>query len=69
MPDESVKFCEPDKKINSEQLMFQQMSLMTQMMGIMAGNMQNKAEVKEKPAEPEVTRIPVRDSMYRRSQR
>ena len=69
MPDENLKHFEPDKKINSEQLMIQQMSLMTQMMGIMAGNMQQKAEVKEKSDEPEVTRIPVRNSMYRRSQR
>ena len=69
MPEESVKYSEPDKKVNSEQLMIQQMSLMTQMMGIMAGNMQQKAEPKQKSDEPEVTRIPVRDSMYRRSQR
>ena len=58
------------QKVTSEQLMIQQMSLMTQMMGIMAGNMQKKDSIEEKIAEEsEVTRIPVRNSMYRRSQR
>ncbi|CAG5094915.1 Oidioi.mRNA.OKI2018_I69.XSR.g13945.t1.cds [Oikopleura dioica] len=57
------------QKVTSEQLMIQQMSLMTQMMGIMAGNMQKKDSMEEKIAEEsEVTRIPVRNSMYRRSQ-